>query len=234
MAKATTPLLPSDRTRLRRKKERGSHDRALIDAILDEGLICHVGFPDGAATCVLPSAYARIDDHLYLHGAVGNHMLRVLASGAPVCVAVTLLDGLVFARSAFHHSMNFRSVVLFGEAREIVDPDDKRRAVLAIVDHMAPGRSRDARPPTDSELQSTRVVALPIAEGSAKVRTGGPVDEPEDLALAVWGGELPFEVVARTPVPDDGSEAVPTPGYVADFWEHRRTVVPDGGAAGPR
>jgi len=234
MAKVTTHLPPSDRTRLRRKKERGSHDRTLIDAILDEGLICHVGFPDGGATTVLPTAYARLGDHLYLHGAVGNHMLRVLASGAPACVAVTLLDGLVFARSAFHHSMNFRSVVLFGAAREVVDPDDKRRAVLAIVDHMAPGRSRDARPPSDSELQSTRVVAFPVEEVSAKVRTGGPVDEPEDLALAVWGGELPFEVVTRTPVPDDGSEAVPTPDYVGDFWAHRRAAAPDGGAAGPR
>ena len=216
-------LAPSERTRLRRKRERGSHDRRLVERILDEGLIGHVGFVQGGNAVVLPTAYARVDDTVYLHGAAGNNMLRTLASGLDACVTVTLLDGLVFARSAFHHSMNYRSVVLFGRARPVEDLDEKRAAVLAIVDHMAPGRSAEARPPTDSELRSTLVVAFPVDEGSAKVRTGGPIDEPEDLGLAVWAGHVPFSLAVGAPEPDvDLDRRVPIPDYVADLLEARR------------
>jgi nitroimidazol reductase NimA-like FMN-containing flavoprotein (pyridoxamine 5'-phosphate oxidase superfamily) len=217
---AATDLTASPRSTLRRKAERGSHDRGLVEAILDEGLLCHVGFVDGGAPVVLPTAYARVGDELYLHGAVGNQMLRALASGVPACVTVTLLDGIVLARSAKHHSMNYRSVVLFGTARKVTDAEEKRRALLHIVDHMAPGRSGDARPPNDAELTATLVLAFPVDEGSAKVRTGGPVDDEEDLALAVWAGELPLTLGAGTPVADHGV-AGPAPAYLAGYERGR-------------
>jgi nitroimidazol reductase NimA-like FMN-containing flavoprotein (pyridoxamine 5'-phosphate oxidase superfamily) len=213
---AAPDLTASPRSTLRRKAERGSHDRAVVDAILDEGLLCHVGFVDGGAPVVLPTAYARVGDELYLHGAAGNQMLRSLASGLEACVTVTLLDGIVLARSAKHHSMNYRSVVLFGAARKVTDPEEKRRALLHIVDHMVPGRSGDARPPDDTELSATLVLAFPLEEGSAKVRAGGPVDEAEDLTLPVWAGEVPLTLAAGTPVADDGVAAVP-PAYVVGY-----------------
>ena len=208
----------SPRSTLRRKRERGSHDRETINAILDEALICHVGFTDGGSTFVVPTAFARVGDELFLHGAAANHMLRTLASGIEACVTVTLVDALVLARSAFHHSMNYRSVMLFGTADKVVDPTEKRAALLATVDHMAPGRSRDARTPTDTEMRSTLVVRFPIRDGSCKVRTGGPIEEPEDLALAVWAGQLPFELRTGAPLPDDGlADGVAIPAYVADY-----------------
>lgn len=220
---ADSGLAPSPRTTLRRKKERGSHDLAVIEGILDEGFICHVGFDDAGSTVVLPTAYARVGSAVYLHGAAGNAMLRALSTGVQACLTVTLLDGLVFARSAFHHSMNYRSVVLFGRARAVDDLDEKRRAVLAIVEHMAPGRSADARPPTESELRSTLVVALPVEEASAKVRTGGPIDEPEDIDLAVWAGQVPFVAAVGAPEPEaDLPQGLRTPPYVADLLGARR------------
>lgn len=220
---AAPELETSSRTTLRRKAERGSHDRVVVDALLDEGLICHVGFDDGGSPVVLPTAYARIGDELYLHGAAANHMLRTLASGVEACITVTLLDGLVLARSAKHHSMNFRSVVLFGRGRKVTDDDEKRRALLRMVEHLAPGRGEDARPPNDTELTATLVVAFPIAEGSAKVRTGGPIEEPEDLALAVWAGELPLRLVAGAPVADAGV-AAPAPAYLTGYRRGRLTA----------
>ncbi|HLX87192.1 MAG TPA: pyridoxamine 5'-phosphate oxidase family protein [Acidimicrobiales bacterium] len=220
---ADSELAPSDRTRLRRKKERGSHERGLIERILDEGFICHVGFAEDGSTVVLPTAYARVGDTVYLHGAAGNRMLRALATGIDACVTVTLLDGLVLARSAFHHSMNYRSVVLFGRGRAVEDVDDKRAAVLAIVEHMAPGRSADARLPTDTELRSTLVVAFPIEEGSAKVRRGGPIDDPEDLDLPVWAGHVPFVTSLGAPEPDaEPGREVALPAYITDLLESRR------------
>ena len=213
---AAPDLTASPRATLRRKAERGSHDRAVVDAILDEGLLCHVGFAEGGSPVVLPTAYARVGDEVYLHGAVGNQMLRTLAAGAEACVTVTLLDGIVLARSAKHHSMNYRCVVLFGTARKVTDPEEKRRALLHIVDHMAPGRSGDARPPSEAELTATLVLAFPVDEGSAKVRTGGPIDEAEDLALGVWAGELPLRLVSGDPVADEGVDG-PVPGYVAGY-----------------
>jgi uncharacterized protein len=166
---------------------------------------------------VLPTAYARCDDVVYLHGAAANRMLKTVAAGAPICVTVTLLDGIVLARSAFHHSMNYRSVVLFGVGTAVEDPDEKLRALLAIVDHMAAGRSADARPPTETELRATAVVRLPVDEASAKVRSGGPLDNDEDMALPIWAGVIPCGLVSGPAVSDpDLPESIPTPGYVAD------------------
>lgn len=222
---AAPDLAATARTTLRRKAERGSHDRALVDAILDEGLLCHVGFSVGGSPYVLPTTYGRLGDELYLHGAVGNAMLRALADGAEACITVTLLDGLVLARSAKHHSMNYRSVVLFGRGRKVTDPDEKHRAVLRIVDHLAPGRAGDCRPPSEAELTATLVLAFPITEGSAKVRTGGPIDEPEDLGLPVWAGQLPLPLTTGTPVADHGVDG-PVPSYLTGY--HRDGVL--GGA----
>jgi hypothetical protein len=197
------PDLPvTPRTTLRRRAGRGSHDRDLIHAILDEGLVCHVGFVDGGQPFVLPTTYARVGDRILLHGSTANRMLRALAGGAPACVTVTLLDGLVLARSAFHHSMNYRSVVLLGTATAVEDRGPKRAALEAVVEHVAPGRSRASRPPSDVEVDGTLVVAFPIAEASAKVRSGPPADDAEDLLLPHWAGVLPLRLAPGEPVPD--------------------------------
>ncbi|HMD46947.1 MAG TPA: pyridoxamine 5'-phosphate oxidase family protein [Acidimicrobiales bacterium] len=217
---------PTGRSALRRKRERGDHDRTVVNAILDEGLVCHVGFSAGGSTYVTPMAYARIGDDLYLHGAPANRTLRALAEGAEACVTVTLLDGIVLARSAFHHSMNFRSVMLFGRAEQVADPDEQRRAAAALADHLAPGRSRDARGPNDRELRSVLIVRFPIAEGSAKVRTGPPLDDEDDLGLPVWAGEVPLRLESTDPVPDPAlGPGVPVPAYVTGH----RTRSPDPG-----
>jgi hypothetical protein len=158
-------LIRTDRTTLRRKKERGSYDKQVVNAVLDEGLLCHVGFSVEGSPFVIPMAYARIDDTLYLHGATGNRMLRFLADGAEVCVTVTLLDALVLARSAFHHSMNYRSVMLFGTTTRVLDDDEKQRATTALLDHVAPGRSADARRPSVEELRAALMIRVPIEEG---------------------------------------------------------------------
>jgi nitroimidazol reductase NimA-like FMN-containing flavoprotein (pyridoxamine 5'-phosphate oxidase superfamily) len=186
---------PSDRTRVRRLADRGRYDRTTVEAILDEGYVAHVGFVVDGEPRVLPMTYGRDGDVLYLHGAVGNAMLRA-SSGAEVCVTVTHLDGLVLARSAFHHSMNYRSVVVLGRAEKVTDPDEKRRAFDAIVDHVLPGRSETSRPTDDAELRATLVLRIPLAEASAKVRTGGAIDEPEDHHLPVWAGVVPLSLVA--------------------------------------
>jgi len=211
-------LTPTDRTTLRRKKERGSYDRDLVNAILDEGLLCHVGFSVDGSTFVLPMAYARIGDALYLHGAAGNRMLRHMAQGAEACVTVTLVDGVVLARSAFHHSMNYRSVVLLGTTERVVDDDEKQRASMALLEHIVPGRSSGARPPSADELRAVLMVRMTIAEGSAKVRTGGPIDEPEDLEEPYWAGHIPLSIVAGDAVADGGlPPGVEEPEYVRAF-----------------
>ena len=213
----TESLTPTARGTLRRKRERGSYERALINAVLDEGLVCHVGFAAEHGPVVLPMTYVRIDDDLYLHGAAGNAMLRHLAGDADLCVTVTLLDGLVFARSAFHHSMNYRCVVLFGRAERVTDLAEMSRASAALLDHLAPGRSADARPPTAEELRSTLMIRLEVREGSAKVRTGGPIDDPEDLDLPVWAGEVPIGLCGGSPVShSDPDVAGAVPAYIAD------------------
>ena len=193
---------PSARTRLRHKSERGRYDRSMIVEILDEALICHVGFAVDGRPWVLPTAFARVHDHVYIHGAVGNFALRTLAGGIEACVTFTLLDGLVLARSAFHHSMNYRSVMLFGRATAVCGYDEKRTALLAIVDHMVSGRSASTRLPTPEELRSTLVIRLPIDEASAKVRTGGPIDEAADYELPHWAGVIPLTLERGEPQAD--------------------------------
>jgi nitroimidazol reductase NimA-like FMN-containing flavoprotein (pyridoxamine 5'-phosphate oxidase superfamily) len=225
MASGTPPeLTATDRTRVRRKRDRAVYRRDAINAIVDEGLICHVGFTHDGTTIVLPMAYGRVGDVLYLHGAAANAMLKTVGQGVEACVTITLVDSLVLARSAFHHSMNYRSAVLVGTAETVVDEAEKSRALAAVVEHMVPGRSADARPPTPKELVATSVVRFPIEEGSAKVRTGGPVDDDEDLALAVWAGQIPLELVARPPVPDTRlARDIALPAYAREY--------PDRGAA---
>jgi nitroimidazol reductase NimA-like FMN-containing flavoprotein (pyridoxamine 5'-phosphate oxidase superfamily) len=200
------PLIATARTTVRRRADRGSFDRALAYAILDEAYVAHVGFVVDGAPRVLPMTYGRVDDTLYLHGAVGNAMLRA-ANGADVCVTVTLLDGLVLARAAMHHSMNYRCVVLYGVGERVDDDAEKRRAFDAVVEQSVAGRSAIARPANDAELRKTFVLRLPIDEGSVKVRTGGPIDDPDDLVLPVWAGVVPLRVAAGEPIADDSSSA---------------------------
>ena len=179
---------PSERVRLRRRRDRGSHDRAVIDAILDEALIAHLGFTDAAGhPVVIATLHARRGDTVYLHGSAASRTMRTLAAGAPACLTVSLLDGLVLARSAMHHSANYRSVMLFGQARSVRQHDHKLAAFEAIVEHIVPGRWADVRPPSESELKATTVLALAIEEASAKVRTGPPVDDEEDYASSGLG-----------------------------------------------
>ena len=193
---------PTRRTRLRRLPKRGSYEREAVYSILDEGLVCHVGFVAGGEPFVIPTGYARVGDALYVHGSAASRMLRKLAEGVRVCLTVTLLDGLVLARSAFHHSMNYRSVVVFGTASVVEDAAEKSEALRAFTEHVVPGRWREVRPPDEEELRKTLLLKLPLAEASAKVRTGPPVDDEEDYPLPVWAGEVPLRLTAGAPVPD--------------------------------
>jgi nitroimidazol reductase NimA-like FMN-containing flavoprotein (pyridoxamine 5'-phosphate oxidase superfamily) len=208
-----TTIEPTTRTTVRRHRERADYDRDRINAILDEAIICQVACQVDGTVWMIPTTYGRDADVLYIHGAAGNHVLRAACDGAELTVTVTLVDGLVLARSQFHHSINYRSVVIFGSATEITDPAEKTAALENIVDHMLPGRSRDARVPNESELRKTRVVKVPIDEVSAKVRTGGPIDDDEDMDLAVWAGVLPMRTRTAPPRPD-GAEPVPAPAYL--------------------
>jgi uncharacterized protein len=207
---------PTDRTTLRRLPERGDHDPTTIAGILDEALICHLGLvdPDGRPF-VIPTIHARAGDTLYVHGSPASRALRAAAAdGIECCVAVTIVDGLVLARSAFHHSMNYRSVVVYGRATRVDDLDEKLAALDAIVEHVLAGRGADSRRPNDKELRTTLVLRLPLGEASAKVRTGGPVDDEADLGLAVWAGHVPLRIVAGDPVADPNLVAgVAWPGY---------------------
>jgi nitroimidazol reductase NimA-like FMN-containing flavoprotein (pyridoxamine 5'-phosphate oxidase superfamily) len=209
-----TPAGPaSERTALRRLPERGRHDRDTIDAILDEALICHLGLvdPEGRPF-VIPTIHARAGDVLYLHGSPASRALRTGAAGAEVCVTATIVDGLVLARSAFHHSMNYRSVVVYGTATKVDDPAEKVAALEAIVEHVLAGRSAGCRAPSEKEIKGTIVLRVPLDEASAKVRTGGPKDDDEDLTLPVWAGHVPLRLVAGDPIPDAGITE-PWPGY---------------------
>ncbi|MGH9099609.1 MAG: pyridoxamine 5'-phosphate oxidase family protein, partial [Acidimicrobiales bacterium] len=212
------------RSEVRRLPDRAAYDRVTIEAILDEGIVCHLGFGTEWGPAVLPMAYARVGDVVYVHGAPANHALRTIGTGAPVCLVVTLVDGLVFARSGFHHSINYRSVVVYGTAEEVTDATEKRAALDAVVEQIAPGRTAHARGASMKELRATRVVRVAIDEVSAKVRTGGPKDDPEDIeAGGIWAGHLPLAVVPGAPVPDaqlGGRLGVPE--YVA----HYRRPVP--------
>jgi len=213
---------PSARARVRRKADRGRYDRDTLTGVLDEGLVCHVGVVLDTGPVVMPMAYARIDDRLYLHGANGNATLRALATGAEACVTVTLVDGLVLSRSAFHHSINYRSAVCFGRAERVDDDDEKNRALTALVEHLVPGRSSDTRPPSSEELRATLVVRLRLTEASVKVRTGAPIEEPADLALDHWAGELPLTIEAGEPIQDGPQDREPTtPDYLLVWPESR-------------
>ncbi len=205
---------PTPRTTLRRLPKRGVYDRAAVHAILDEGFICHAGFVHEGAPVVIPTAYGRDGEQLYLHGSAASRMLRTLAGGVSVSIAVTLVDGLVMARSAFHHSINYRSVVLFGEARLVSGADEKREALRVISEHLARGRWDEVRPPTPKELAATMALAVPLEEVSAKVRTGPPIDDEEDYDLPVWAGVLPLSITRGEPLADerlkDGVEVSPS------------------------
>jgi hypothetical protein len=207
----------TQRTRARRLPKRATHDLAAINAILDEALTCHVCFvADDHQPLVIPTLHARVGDHLYLHGSSASRTQRHLATGADVCVAITLLDGLVLARSAFHHSVNYRSVMLFGRAQPILAPADKEHALEAFIEKLVPGRWPHVRHPAPNELKATSVVRIPIAEGSAKVRTGPPIDDDDDYALPTWAGTLPAQIKYGPPH-DDGRllPGVDLPPYVA-------------------
>src|SRR5579884_87882 len=195
---------PSPRTTLRRRPDRGSHAPGVIRAVLDEASVCHVGFVADGYPVVVPTTYVRVGERLYLHGARANRALRHLVEGVEACLTVTILDGLVLARSAFHHSMNYRSVMVFGRVSEVTDPQEKLTAMNALLDHLAPGRSLEARPPSPEELARTLVGRLELGEASAKIREGGPVEEADDLTLAVWAGQVPLRLVPGDPIPDDG------------------------------
>ncbi|CAN5288009.1 MAG: pyridoxamine 5'-phosphate oxidase family protein [Acidimicrobiia bacterium] len=190
------------RTTVRRLAERGVYDRAAIDAVLDEALICHVGFVVEGGPVVIPTIHARSGDLLYLHGSPASRMLRSMRAGDEVCVAVTLVDGLVMARAPFHSSMNYRSVVLFGEPRIVDDPDELWEAFTVLTEHVAPGRWADSRLPNQKEIRGTLVAAVPIDQASAKIRTGPPGDDEEDYDLPIWAGVVPLRLEAGAPIPD--------------------------------
>jgi nitroimidazol reductase NimA-like FMN-containing flavoprotein (pyridoxamine 5'-phosphate oxidase superfamily) len=211
-------LTPTERSTVKRLAPRGSYERELIDQILDEGLICHVGFVANNQPFVIPTGYGRDGDSLYIHGSPASRMLQTLQQGVEVCVTVTLLDGLVLARSLFHHSMNYRSVVLFGRATLVEDEAEKLKALHVLSEHLTPGRWQQARQPNRQELKGTTVLVLPITEGSAKVRSGPPVDSPEDYNLPVWAGEIPLKLTAGEPIADPQLDAaIAAPENVAHY-----------------
>jgi uncharacterized protein len=212
------PFAFTGRTRVVREANRAVYDRDAIYKILDEGFVCHVGFATEGQPFVIPTMFARVDDHLYFHGSAASRMLRGLSSGLPVCLTVTLTDGLILARSVFNHSMNYRSVVVLGIAVAIEDPPEKLRALEAFTEKMLPGRWNDARQPNEKELKATSILKLPLTEVSAKVRTGVVEDDAEDYALPVWAGIIPLRLVADAPVRDDRCDpGIPTPAYAKSF-----------------
>jgi uncharacterized protein len=215
----------SERTTLHRYAHRAVYDRAAVNAILDEGLVCHVGLQtDRGFPVVIPLAYGRDGDIVYLHGSAASRLFRgARGPDIEICMTVTFVDGLVVARSTYNTDINYRSVVIIGQATEVTDLDEKRRGLDLMVDHIIPGRSRDARPPTEKELRSTMLLKLPLGESSAKVRTGWPLDEEEDYDLEIWAGVIPFTTTAEPPrVAPDLRVEVPMPEYVEQY---RRPVA---------
>lgn len=208
----------TDRTTLKRLPKRGVYERELVYQILDEGFICHVGFVVEQQPFVIPTGYARLEDELFIHGSQASRMLRTLKAGVDVCVTVTLVDGLVLARSAFHHSLNYRSVVVFGNAKPVEDEERKMAALKAFSEHVIKGRWDDVRWPTEQEMKATTVLALPLTEASAKVRTGPPLDDEEDYELNVWAGVVPLALSAGEPIADPRlPKGIATPEYATKY-----------------
>ncbi|MFD8258949.1 pyridoxamine 5'-phosphate oxidase family protein [Streptomyces griseoluteus] len=220
-AAAQADYAPTDRTVPTRAPQRASYDREAVHAILDEGYLCHLGFVRDGAPVVLPTLYGRVGERLYVHGSTGSRPLRMTGAadpGLPVCLTVTHVDGLVLARSAFHHSINYRSVVVHGVAYEVTDPEERRIALDAVVDQVVPGRSADSRPANRKELAATAVIRLDLQEVSAKVRTGGVNDEPEDLALPHWAGVVPVQKTYAAPLADaDLAPGTELPDYLTEL-----------------
>ncbi len=212
-----TPPNPTSRTTIKRLPERGSYDASTIQAILDEALICHVGFVHDGQPYVIPTIHARLGETLYLHGSPASRMLRSIRD-QPICVTVTLLDGLVLARSHFHSSMNYRSVVALGTGREVTDPVEKMTAFEAVVEHVAPGQWDSARRPTDKELKATSIIAMEISEASAKIRTGDPKDDDEDYELDIWAGVIPITASFGLPIDDEKlNPELSAPPHLTDY-----------------
>ena len=210
--------MPTARTRVVREAHRAVYDRETVYRILDEGFLCHVGFAIDGQPFVIPTSYGRKDATLYIHGSAASRMLRQMKAGVPVCIAVTLLDGLVLARSVFNHSMNYRSVVILGNATLVNDPEEKLAALRALSEHILPGRWDDARRPNEGELKQTSVLRLPIEEFSAKVRTGPPIDDEEDYSFPTWAGVVPLEMIAGSPVNDPKLDPVrEVPAYMKHY-----------------
>jgi len=213
---------PTERTRVRRIPKRGAYDRTTIHAILDEGLVCHVGFVHQGQPFVIPTLYARDGTRLLLHGSAASRMLTTLAEGVDACVTVTLADGIVVARSVFHSSMNYRSVVILGKLRTIEEPGAKMKALHALVEHLIPGRWNDARGPNETEMKATSILQMSLDEASAKVRTGGPIDEVEDYTLPYWAGLLPFATGVGKPIRDPKlKRGIKVPKYVSRYKRPR-------------
>lgn len=222
MSESPSEFPRTPRSTIRRLPSRGAYDRETVYRILDEGILCHVGLATPGGPVVVPMGYARRGDEILLHGSARSRLLGEGHRGVEVSIAVTLLDGLVLARSGFHHSMNYRSVVVFGKTEPILDPADKRAALDALVEHLVPGRTRDARGASDGELAATKVIRVPLREASAKIRAGAPVDEASDLAMDVWAGVLPLERRPGTPIPDDHTKpGTPVPDYVIGYSKQR-------------
>lgn len=211
-------FIPTERTRIVREANRAVYDREVIYRILDEAFVCHVGFLVDSQPFVIPTMFARVGDFVYFHGSAASRMLRGLSSGSPVCLTVTLLDGVVLARSVFNHSMNYRSVVALGHATLIEDPAEKLRALQAFTEKLIPGRWNDARQPSEKELKATSILRLPLTEVSAKVREGDVEDDADDYALPVWAGVVPLRLVADPPLRASRCDpSIPTPSYASNF-----------------
>jgi len=211
-------FLQTERTKLKRLPKRGHFDRETVYKILDEGFICHVGFAPDGQPFVIPTGYARVDDKLYIHGSQASRMLRTLSGGLDACVTVTIVDGLVLARSAFHHSMNYRSVVIFGRATIVDDPGEKNSALIALSEHIVRGRWADVREPTEQEMRATTVLSVPLVEASAKIRTGPPLDDEEDYALPIWAGVVPLRLEAGEPIKDPRlPDGIEVPEYALNY-----------------
>jgi nitroimidazol reductase NimA-like FMN-containing flavoprotein (pyridoxamine 5'-phosphate oxidase superfamily) len=209
---------PTERTKVRRLPDRGKYDSESVYGILDEAFICHVGFVVEAQPYVIPTGFARVNDTLYIHGSAASRMLRTLADGVQVCVTVTLIDGIVMARSGFHSSMNYRSVVILGRAAQVEERDEKLAALAAFSEQVMPGRWRDLRETTDAELKGTLVLTLPLKEVSAKVRTGPPKDDEVDYALPLWAGVVPLKLTAGNPIDDPRlPKGIEPPGYARNY-----------------